>query len=430
MDLVGWSCAGVCAFVCALVPACVLSWVEILERHVSLRPNRSRRCECEEAARSLRWRDLKSMLAAATASFAAYVHGMVPSDQCIARRARVCIATEATPLAVGDDWMTHIEAPKLLVRPEAQGKGGVQSTEPIAESEVLARIPRALVLYSDEIQCEGALEKAGWAAELTAAALKAQNAEGNTPIQSWIRGWQGGGWGSDVDDLGLSGIRYGRDDVIGSLIATGSDNDEQVYSIFKFPCHPVVYRASLGLASLTRSSPSAALAALVARGAAYRSMRDDFLPLVTSPTERAKGSARDKKSWDVADAFNRVLSRATTLALDGSAAPSAVVVPLYDRLAHCKESVGENVKLEFDPENGSDEVLLVATREIAAGEALTRDYSSAPRLPGDTSEGELRLLLQFGVFPSAWEHDAGWDAIDKSLDGPAENAGGRREVKW
>jgi hypothetical protein len=58
----------------------------------------------------------------------------------------------------------------------------------------------------------------------------------------------------------------------------------------------------------------------------------------------------------------------------------------------------ENSKLVANDE----EVLLVATRDIQAGEAITRDYSKAPQLDGDTSDGALRLLLQFGLPPKAW----------------------------
>ena len=60
-----------------------------------------------------------------------------------------------------------------------------------------------------------------------------------------------------------------------------------------------------------------------------------------------------------------------------------------------------------DPVGDANEVLLVATRAIGAGEELTRDYSAAPRLVGDESAGALRLLLQFGLPPAAWP-ERGW----------------------
>ena len=71
----------------------------------------------------------------------------------------------------------------------------------------------------------------------------------------------------------------------------------------------------------------------------------------------------------------------------------------------------ENAKLVGrDPRDESDgsTVLLVATRDIAAGEAITRDYNIAPRLPLDESDGPLRLLLQFGLPPKAWGEVSPW----------------------
>lgn len=211
-----------------------------------------------------------------------------PAALCLAsgrthvRRARVQQRQPRASIAVAAD----IEAPKLSVS-EGCGKGGVCATEFIAPMEVIARIPRALVLQPAEVKSERALEQAGWASGLTAGALTALHS-GDTPLKAWIQGWRTGGWASDTADLGPAGVRYGADDVTGSLIATGSDNDEQIYSVFKFPCHPAVYRASLGLASLTCSDEQAALAALVARGAAYRAMREELLTLVTSPSERTR----------------------------------------------------------------------------------------------------------------------------------------------
>ena len=372
------------------------------------------------------------ILGVMTVSFAVYpLHTLhTPCEMSSPRHAEVHLAMDPMPSRDLPAWMRQIEAPKLSVHADGCGKGGVYAAESIAPNEVIAQIPRTLVLQcTSAIKSERALEFGGWAAKLTAAALTALHAEDDTPMKSWIKGWQSGGWASDTADLGPPGIRYGSDDVTGSLMATGSDNDDQVFSVFKFPCHPVVYRASLGLASLTRSDEQAALAALITRGTAYRAMRDELLPLVKSPSKRAKGSTRDKKSWDVADMLSCVLSRANSLVLDDeSGEASAVVVPLYDQLEHCTECVVENVRLELGwSVGGKEAVLLVASREIAAGEALTRDYSAAPPLPGDTSEGALQLLLQFGIRPSAWEPDAQWALADESLAGPAE---GRREVAW
>ena len=47
----------------------------------------------------------------------------------------------------------------------------------------------------------------------------------------------------------------------------------------------------------------------------------------------------------------------------------------------------------------------------------TRGYPQAPRLPGDSTQGALRLLLQFGLPPPAW----GWkDVPDRSLSDQKE----------
>ena len=66
-------------------------------------------------------------------------------------------------------------------------------------------------------------------------------------------------------------------------------------------------------------------------------------------------------------------------------------------------SLEENSKLV----SIGDEILLVATRDIEAGEAITRDYTKAPQLVNDdAAEGSaLRLLLQFGLPPKAWPEE-------------------------
>ena len=130
-------------------------------------------------------------------------------------------------------------------------------------------------------------------------------------------------------------------------------------------------------------------------------MRDALIPLAVKPRDYGRGSRRDRQAWDVADALSKVLSRATTLELGGE--ETHVIVPLHERLAQC-DTRGENAKLlGSDPlEGGMETVLLVATRPIKAGEAITRDYTRAPRLPNDNSDGALRLLLQFGLPPAAW----------------------------
>ena len=51
--------------------------------------------------------------------------------------------------------------------------------------------------------------------------------------------------------------------------------------------------------------------------------------------------------------------------------------------------------------------------DIAAGEAITRDYNIAPRLPLDESDGPLRLLLQFGLPPKAWGEVSPWSESEE-----------------
>lgn len=307
---------------------------------------------------------------------------------------------------------TSLSAPKLSFRaslPEERGKGGVQASETIAALEVIARIPRSLIVATCDsppraMAAAAEMEKKNfsWAADLCAATLVAlfpdqsEDSIDAKTKQLWISGWEAGGWATNNSDLGPDDIDWGPKCVNGSLLSTGSDNDKNVYAKFRFPTHPVVFRAGTGLAMLTGSDDQEALDALLLRGRVYRGMRDALLTLVESPSDR-KGSLRERKAWDVADVMSRVLARATTLQLaedEKDAELSYAVVPIHERLAHCGE-LGENSKLVAD----GDEILLVATRKIDVGEEITRDYTMAPRLDGDESDGSLRLLLQFGLPP-------------------------------
>jgi len=314
-----------------------------------------------------------------------------------------------------------IAAPKLSFNPsppEGRGKGGIQAAEPIAALEVMARIPRSLIIATCDspakavaATAEMEAENFSWAADLCAATLVAlfpdstdgnanPNAKANpdddcvSAKQSWIAGWEAGGWGTDGADLGPPEVNWGSKCVTGSLLSTGSDNDKNVFAKFRFPCHPVIFRAGTGLAMLTGADEQDSLDALLLRGKTYRGMRDALLTLVETPSDR-KGSLRERRAWDVADVLSRMLARATTLQLgdeDGDEEMAFAVVPVHERLAHC-DGKGENSKLVA----AGDDVLLVATRDISSGEEITRDYAMAPRLDGDTSDGSLRLLLQFGL---------------------------------
>ena len=159
---------------------------------------------------------------------------------------------------------------------------------------------------------------------------------------AWVSGWTSGGWATHGSDLGAPDARFGQMDVTGNLMATGSDNDHEIYRKFRMDCHPCVNRAGVGLAALVNASPTDARSALVCRGAAYRAMVDDLLPRVLTPSAREKGSARERRAWDVADMLSRVLSRATTLQIGGRG--GAAIVPIHERLGNC-DGRGENVKL-------------------------------------------------------------------------------------
>jgi len=296
---------------------------------------------------------------------------------------------------------------------EERGKGGVEAIESIQALEVLAKIPRALVVSAVDaparaIEAAAEAKNFSWATDLTAATLavlhptEEEQEKTNTKAkQSFVQKWHAGGWATDGADLGPPEANYGSKDVTGSLMATGSDNDHNIFAKFRMPCHPVVLRASNGLAVLTGCTEDEAREVLTVRGRMYRSMRDALELLVLKPSQRPTGSNREKRCWDVADVLSRVLSRATMLQLDdddSNAYPVHAIVPLHERLAHATS--GENSKLVVS----GDSVLLVATQKIAVGDAITRDYSTAPRLELDESQGALHLLTQFGLPPAAWDN--------------------------
>lgn len=316
---------------------------------------------------------------------------------------------------------------KLSLRdstPDERGKGGVEvsPSESVKALEVLARIPRDLIVSSVDAP-QRAMEAAAearnltWATDLTAAALVAMhpteeeleaasdNSDGHDASDAvrakkeWVRSWEAGGWATDGADLGPPDANFGSKDVTGSLLSTGTDNDHNIYAKFRMPCHPCILRASIGLEVLTGCTEDDAREALTARGFSYRSMRDALQPLVLESTERPKGSLREKRCWDVADTLSRVLSRATTFEVDdGDGDDSTIthaIVPIHERLEH---ATNENSKLVAS----GNEILLVATRDIAGGEAVTRNYGASPRLLNDKSEGALHLLLQFGLPPKSW----------------------------
>jgi len=255
-------------------------------------------------------------------------------------------------------------------------------TQDVAALEVLARVPRSLTLCAPR--------RKDWPGRLTAAAIEAVEEGGD--LGSYVRSWRGGGWATSSDDL------EARDkETVDSLLATGSDNDFEIFKKFGMKCHPAVDRAAYRLSALCRHrNEKAARAALVERGYAWRECREALIPLVRNPT-RSEGTARRRRELDAAELYSRSLSRAARVGDD------IVVCPLYDTLHD--GAAGATATLVEDP--GGDDLLVVASRALVAGDAVTRDYGRAPSLgfidgsdadPGSESE-VLRRLLQFGIYP-------------------------------
>jgi hypothetical protein len=369
---------------------------------------------------------------------------------------------------------------KLIIRntyDEERGKGGIHCGGESGESggtqeskikalEVLATIPRSLIISSIDAPVR-AIEAASnankplsWVTDITASTLVAlhplpeddgidiDNAKQAEEAKiKLINSWIHGGWATQGDDLGPPESNFGPKHVTGSLISTGSDNDYNIYAKFRMPCHPVIHRASLGLLVLTGCTEINARNELCLRGSTYRSLRDALEPLVLNSSPRENGSKREKRCWDVADILSKVLSRVTTIQFDNndndndkggdssssSMATSYAIVPIHERLEH---SLKENTKLITSNNDGKDEILLIATRDINVGEPITRDYTKSPKLIGNTntnndessnneSDGSsnnessndeevddddddgsaLRLLLQFGLPPNAWPEE-------------------------
>ncbi|OEU08639.1 hypothetical protein FRACYDRAFT_249533 [Fragilariopsis cylindrus CCMP1102] len=337
--------------------------------------------------------------------------------------------------AIQDSGITINE--KLSLRntnDEERGKGGMHADQKIKALEVIATIPRSLIISSVDapvraIEAASTANVLSWVTDITAATLVAlhpsidDNDDDNDSttttkksridfIQSWIHG----GWATQGDDLGPPESNFGPKHVTGSLMSTGSDNDHNIYAKFRMPCHPVIHRASLGLIVLTGCTEEQARSQLSLRGSTYRSLRDALEPLIlnTNPTRFEKGSKRERRCWDVADILSKVLSRVTTIQLNVDKTEKAcyAIVPIHERLEH---SLNENTKLIT---SGND-ILLIATRDIDVGEAITRDYTKSPKLINNNNTNDeevaddididdgsaLRLLLQFGLPPNAWPEE-------------------------
>ena len=151
-----------------------------------------------------------------------------------------------------EHWSSGIQTSKLTFRPptaDERGKGGVTASEPISALDVLARIPRGLVLTAPDaprraIEAAASSKNISWASELTAAAIVALHpSEGDLGVdateeekelmaqkQIWVSSWDAGGWATKGDDLGPEDADFGSKCCTGSLMSTGSDNDHNVYA--------------------------------------------------------------------------------------------------------------------------------------------------------------------------------------------------------
>jgi len=325
--------------------------------------------------------------------------------------------------AATDDALAGVAAPRVVLAPAGKAdERGAVALSPFSPMDVVATVPRELVLTTPAGE--------GWASRLTEQALACRTEDGSEEalaMRCRLASWRYAGW-STASEERISPeerARFHKDwRSSAGLLTTGSDNDVEIYRKFGLPTHPAIDRAAIWLGMLTGVSTPTARDAIEARGFAFRACRDRLLPLVDldnlDPLEAADdallgGSARERRERVAAAVFSRVMARAAFLD-DGN---QVAVVPLHERLGHCGgEDDGGNVRLVCgDPRGGGSsegDVLLVATRAIAKGEALTRDFSTVPRVEprpelsaqrtgcrmrapeGEDATGML-LLLQSGV---------------------------------
>lgn len=323
------------------------------------------------------------------------------------------------PVMMSADYMacTSVAAPAVMLKPSCDGdERGAVASEQIAAMDVVATVPEELVLATQAGE--------GWAARLTEDALTSRARD--PTVRSWLASWRYAGWSTASEDRISSEerARFHKDwRSSGGLLTTGSDNDVEIYRKFGLPTHPAIDRAAIWLGLLTGVSTPTARDAIEARGFAFRACCERLLPLVDlselDPADEAAdaelgGSLRERRERVAAALFSRVVARAAPLA-DGS---EVAVVPLYERLGHCGPGDAANVRLvRGDPRGGGGaarDVLLVATRAIGAGEALTRDFTAVPRVeprpqltaprtgckkkaPPDEDATDMLLLLQSGL---------------------------------
>ena len=337
-------------------------------------------------------------------------------------RPPVVTVTPTVMMCADDDHLVGITAPRVELAPASDvDERGAVALEYFAAMDVVASVPHELVLTTHAGE--------GWASRLTEQVLACRADSGKQALarRRRLTSWRYAGW-STASEERISPderARFHKDwRSSAGLLTTGSDNDVEIYRKFGLPTHPAIDRAAIWLGMLTSVSTPTARDALEARGFAFRACRDSLLPLVDlddlDPLEAVDdallgGSARERRERVAASVFSRVVARAAFLDDDGQVA----VVPLHERLSHCGLGARGNVRLVCgDPRGGGGSeggVLLVATRAIAKGEALTRDFTAVPRVeprpelsaqrtgcrqrpPEEEDATGMLLLLQSGVW--------------------------------
>ncbi len=205
---------------------------------------------------------------------------------------------EAEELVAVDDtyyeWMSArgIETNgKLEFRPDARSGRGVYATGPIEAGEVIATVPWNLVIAtpvedsnrrhsSNNDNDSSAVDSHGdasWVGRLAATALGYADADvfvnSALGLRPCVATWRGGGWASEAGEPDPWYALDPMDNDDFNLLATGSDNDHNIYQKFGLKCHPVVHRATLRLASICGTSPETNRDAITVRGKVRASVR-------------------------------------------------------------------------------------------------------------------------------------------------------------
>ena len=194
---------------------------------------------------------------------------------------------------------------KLEFRPDARSGRGVYATGPIEAGEVIATVPWNLVIATpvegsssrrrssnefddddddsddNEVDSDG---DASWVGRLAATALGYADADvfvnSALGLRPCVAAWRGGGWASEA---GEPDPWYALDPIDNddfNLLATGSDNDHNIYQKFGLKCHPVVHRATLRLGSICGTSPETNRDAIAVRGKVRASVHAYFCEVI------------------------------------------------------------------------------------------------------------------------------------------------------